>query len=71
MTKQYPVALKIVATVTDPESGEVVDTIEVDMTRAAPMQAVGIELDRRGYDPLVRNAETRSWVTTPRGAQRV
>lgn len=70
MTEQYPVDLKIVATVYDPETKQRIETIEVDMTKPAPMQAVGVELDRRGYAPLYYDAEFRTWRTTERGAKR-
>jgi hypothetical protein len=70
MTEQYPVDLKIVATVWDPETKQAIETIEVDMTKPAPIQAVGIELDRRGYEPLFYDAEFRLWRTTQRGTPR-
>lgn len=70
MTKQYPVGLKLVATVTDPDSGEVIETIEVDMTKPAPMQGIAVTLDGRGYAPLTYDALTRRWLTTARDARR-
>jgi hypothetical protein len=67
---QYPVDLKIVATVYDPETKQPVETIEVDMTTVAPMQTLAVELDRRGYDPMTYDAEFRTWRAVQR-AQRV
>lgn len=69
MTDQFPVDLKIVASITGP-AGQHLDTIEIDMATAAPMQQLAIELDRRGYAPMTYDAETRTWRTTEQGARR-
>lgn len=70
MAETWPVELKLVATVFDPEIGQPLETIEVDNTKPAPMQAINLELDRRGYSALFFDGGTGRWRATERGARR-
>jgi hypothetical protein len=72
MAETWPVELKIVATIYDPETGQAVEEpIEVDNTKPAPMQAINLELDKLGYSPLFFDGRFGKWRTTERGARRV
>lgn len=67
----WPVELKLVATVYDPETNQPLETIEVDNTKSAPMQMINLELDKRGYSSLFYDGGAGAWRTTERGARRV
>jgi len=71
MAETWPVELKLVATVYDPETGQPLETIEVSNTRPAPMQAINLELDKRGYSALFFDTRFSMWRTTERGTKRV
>lgn len=71
MAETWPVELKLVATVYDPETGQPLETVEVDNTKPAPMQTINLELDKRGYAPLFFDAQFGLWRTTERNARRV
>jgi hypothetical protein len=71
MTDMWPVELQLVATVYDPETGQPLETIKVDNMKPAPMQAINLELDKRGYSALFYDTRFGEWRTTERGARRV
>lgn len=65
----FPVTLKLVAHVFDPESGELLEWFEVDASRPAPMQEMNIRFDRAGYSSLF-HAGHAGWTVTGKGARR-
>jgi hypothetical protein len=58
VTETWPVELKLVATIFDPETGQ-------------PLETINLELDKRGYSALFYDSGTGRWRATERGARRV
>lgn len=66
----FPVTLRLVARVFDANSGDVLEEIEVDNSKPAPMQEINVRLDQLGYSSLF-HAGHAGWAVTNRGARRV
>lgn len=70
MAEIWPVEIKLVATVYDPETKQPLHVVEVDNTRPAPMQAINLQLDQLGYSSVFYDSGFGLWRVTEKGAKR-